>query len=237
MADVPPGCLVPGCGNPYLAWHEVGPDEAVAMCLPHVEQAVATGVPADRLRALDRSRTGPGPAWQQRPALVRVAGNFFYETPVVFRLGSITCIGFSRDEQHNLLLDLRMPTTSGQRRARMTGNIWEVPPTDAELVCPRSGRLIDISYPNGDRFRAELIDVHTARALQVRFGNVARWAYRVRFPATLIEVTMTVANTDLTFTPDETCIGGPTTIECFTSHARSGKEADQLVVVERDVDR
>ena len=74
MGDAPSGCLVPGCGNPYLAWHEVGPDEAVAMCLPHVEQAVATAVPADRLRALDRSRAGPGPAWQQRPALVRVAG-------------------------------------------------------------------------------------------------------------------------------------------------------------------
>lgn len=230
---------MPGCGNPYLAWHELGPDEAVAMCLSHVEQATATSVPPERLRALQQSRqhrTHPeraGPAWRQRPLLVRVAGNFYYETPVVFRLGSITCIGFPRDEHHNLQLTLRMPTTSGRKRARITESFWEAPPTGAELVCPSSGHLIDIAYPDGDRFRAEFTDVHNGRALQARFGNVARWAYRLQFPVTLAEVTMTVANTDLSFSPESTCMGGPTTVDCFTSHGRAAVDIpmtyDQLV--------
>jgi len=162
-----------------------------------------------------------------------VAGNFFYETPVVFRLGSVTCIGFTRDEHHNLRLDLRMPTTSGQKRARITESFWEVPPLGADLACPSSGHLIDITYPDGDRFRAEFTDVHNGRALQVRFGNVARWAYRVRFPVTLVEITMMVANTDLSFSPEDTCMGGPTTVGCFTSHGRGAidipMDYDQLV--------
>lgn len=217
-------CLVPGCGNPYLAWHRFGPDEAVALCLSHVEQAEASSVPAERLRALKRSTEQAGralPAWQQRPILVRVAGNFYYEVTDVFRLGPVTCIGFTRDEHDNLLLSLRMPTTSGRPRARITENFWHTPPLGARFACPSSGHLIDIAYPDGDHFRAEFTDVHNGRVLQVRYGNVARWAYRVRFPVTLVEVTMTVANTDLRFTPDDTCIGGPTTVDCFTSHPKS----------------
>lgn len=226
MSDAGTRCLVPGCGNPYLAWHRLGPDEAVAMCLSHVEQAETAAVPAERLRALKRSSEQPPqpgrsrPAWQQRPLLVRVAGNFYYETADVFRLGPVTCIGFTRDGQDNLLLSLRMPTASGQPRARITENFWHTAPVGAELTCPSSGHLIDIAYPDGDHFRAELTDVHDGRALQVRYGNVARWAYRVRFPVTLAEITLTVANTDLAFGPDDTCMGGPTTKECFTSHGR-----------------
>jgi len=147
-----------------------------------------------------------------------VAGNFYYETPVVFRLGSVTCFGFTRDEDHALQLDLRMPTASGRSRARMTGNIWETPPDGADLVCPRSGRLVDITYPDGDHFRADFTDVHGDRVLQHRYGSVARWAYRLQFPVTLMQVTVAVANTDLSFGPDDSCMGGPTTVDCFTSH-------------------
>lgn len=238
MADGGARCLVPGCGNPYLARHPVGPDEEVVMCLAHVEQAEAAGVPADRLRALQQAGGGsaPGrqrPRWQQRPLLARVAGNFYYQPGEVFRLGSVTCIGFTRDQHRNLQLTLRMPTTAGQRRARITENLWETPPTGAQLACPPSGHLLDVAYDNGDRFRADFTDVHDGRALQVRFGNVARWAHRVQFPVTLVELTMTVANTDLGFTPDHSCMGGPATVDCFTSHGRAPIDIpltyDQLV--------
>jgi len=224
MGDAGRRCLAPGCGNPFLVRHELGPDEAVALCLSHRDQAVADAVPADRLRALDRSRRDPSQpmpppaAWRQRPFLVRVAGNFFYETPVVFQLGSVTCVGFSRDEDHALQLDLRMPTASGRSRARITANVWDEPPPGTDLACPRSGRLVDISYPGGDRFRADFTEVHSDRVLQHRFGSVARWAYRLRYPVTLVQITVAVANTDLHFGPDDSCMGGPTTVDCFTSH-------------------
>ena len=235
----PPRCAVPGCAVPYVVRHAVDAGQSVSLCLAHAEQAVAAAVPRERLHALSQAAPpagGPRRAerpWQQRKVLTRVAGNFFYETPVVFRLGSITCVGLERDGDGNVVLELRMPTASGQRRARMTANVWETPPTGAEVRCPPSGRLLDIAYPGGDRFRIELVDIHTSRALQARYGNVARWAYRLDYPVTLAEVTMAVANTDLTFTPDDTCIGGPTTVDCFTSHVRSAIDIplpyDQLV--------
>lgn len=159
-----------------------------------------------------------GPAWLRRKVLARVGGNFYYETPIILRLGTIPCIAFARDQHENLLLNLRMPTTSGEPRAVLTDSYWEVPPTGAEVVCPSSGRLLDIAYPNGDRFRAEFRDIHNGRALQVLFGSVARWAYRVEFPVTLAEIALTVANTDLVVGPHHTGMGGPATTDSFTSH-------------------
>jgi hypothetical protein len=222
----PAHCPVPGCGNPYLVWH----DEEVALCLLHRDQAVRERLSAERLRLLQRaglqpphpgrSRTG----WRHRKVLARVGGNFFYETPVILRLGPVTAVGFSRDDEGRLLLDVRMPTASGRPRATLVGSFWERPPAGADVACPRSGRLVDVAYPNGDRFRAELTDIHTARALQVRFGNVARWAYRVRFPLTLAELALTVANTDIQFGPHQTAMGGPTTVDCFSSHDTAALE-------------
>lgn len=230
--------MAPGCANPYLTSHPIGPDEVVPLCLTHARQATDTDAPADRLRALAQaagrpsSRT-PRPVWQQRPLLCRVAGNFFYETPVIFRLGTVTCIGFGRDGEGNLQLTLRMPTASGQRRATIVDNVWEVLPEGAEVACPPSGRLLDITYPDGDRFRAEFTDVHNGAALQARFGGVARWAYRVVFPATLVELSASVANTDLDFGPNHCTLGGPSTKDCFTSHGQAAIDIpvtpDQLV--------
>jgi hypothetical protein len=201
----------------------VGPDEGVALCLAHTEQAMKAALPVERLVALarterrDRPET-PRPAWRQRDLLARVGGNFYYESPVILRLGSVDCIGFSRDDERNLLLTLRMPTASGWPRAGITQNFWEAPPEGAKVACHASGRLLDIAYPNGDRFRAEFTDIHTAQVLQIRYGSTARWAYRVRFPVTLVSLTLNVANTDLVFSPDHTGMGGGPTTDCFTSH-------------------
>lgn len=211
-------CVVPGCSVPYLTVRELGPDEALTLCLGHAEQAAAA--PDERLRHLAGTprRHASRPPWRTRPLLARVGGNFYYETRVLFRLGAVTCVGFDRDDGGNLLLDLRMPTASGQPRARISGNLWKVLPDGAEVACPASGRLLDISYPDGDRFRAEFSDVHDVRALRARFGGVARWAYRIRFPVTLVELSLRVANTDLGFDPEGTEMGGPSTVDCFTSH-------------------
>jgi hypothetical protein len=217
------GCIAPGCSNPYLTRHPIADDETVALCLTHAKQAVDTAAPPDRLRSLALAARRPDPrrarpVWLQRPLLARVAGNFFYENPELFRLGPVTCIGFDRGEEGNLMLTLRMPTTSGQPRASITDNVWDVLPDGAAVVCPPSGRLLDISYPDGDRFRIEYTEIQSAGALQMRFGKTARWAYRVRFPVTYVEVSATVANTDLEFGPNHCTFDGPGTKDCFTSH-------------------
>jgi len=85
-------------------------------------------------------------------------------------------------------------------------------------VCPPSGRVVDITYPDGDHFRVAFLDVHDAAVLQARFRTVARWAYRLHYPVTMAEITLTVANTDLDFGPHHSGLGGPTTVDCFTSH-------------------
>lgn len=233
-------CIAPGCANPYLTRYPIGPDEAVALCLTHAREAADTDAPAERLRALAQAATRPDPrrprpVWQQRPLLARVAANFFYENPVLFRLGPVTCIGFNRGEDGDLRLTLRMPTTSDQPRAAITDNVWDVLPDGAAVVCPPSGRLLDITYPDGDHFRIEFSDIQSPHALQMRFGNVARWAYRVTFPVTYVEVWATVANTDLEFGPNHCTFDGPGTKDCFTSHGGPAYEVplsdDQLALL------
>ena len=230
MELFPPRCIAPGCATPYLTRHTVGPDEVVPLCLTHARQAVETEAPADRLRSLAQAASRPDPRrprpiWQQRPLLARLASNFFYETPVLFRLGPVICIGFDRSpDEGNLLLTLRMPTTSDQPKAAITGNVWDVLPDGAEVVCPPSGRILDISYPDGDRFRIEFTDIQSAAALQMRFGNIARWAHRVTFPCTYVEVSAAVANTDLEFGPNHCTFDGPTTKDSFTSHGDAAYE-------------
>ena len=238
MELFPSRCIAPGCANPYLTRHAIGDGEVVPLCLSHAKQAAETEAPPDRLRSLAQAATRPDPrrqrpVWQLRPVLARVAGNFFYETPVLFQLGPVTCIGFGRGEEGNLLLTLRMPTTADRPKAAITDNVWDVLPDGAEVVCPPSGRVLDISYPDGDRFRIEFTDVHSAAALQMRFGNIARWAYRVTFPCTYVEVAATVANTDLEFGPNHCTFAGPGTKDCFTSH---GPPAYEVALTPDQVD-
>jgi hypothetical protein len=159
----------------------------------------------------------------RRELLVRVGGNFYYRTPVIFQLGRMPCIWLSRDEQKNLLVNFRMPTVSGELRASVVENFWSVPTDVDELVCPPMGRLIEVSYRNGDRFKLEFLELAGLDALAAKYPNApTQWMGDLPFPLTLVEAWETAAGTTLEFGPNHSRIGGMIMVENFASNCGAG---------------
>lgn len=160
----------------------------------------------------------------RQDVLVRVGGNFYYETPVIFELNDVPCVWLSRDEQQNLMLNFRMPTTSGHARASIIENFWSVPSDVDELVCPPKCRLVEVFYRSGDKFKAEFFDVADPRALAAKYpgSNSESWAGDLPFPLTVAEVWETAAGTDVEFGPSHSKVGGVTITECFMSNCGAG---------------
>jgi hypothetical protein len=229
-------CPVQGCGSPYLTWHHFDPpwrvehhhrpEGMIALCRPHADKADHGSFTDDQLRELKqlgRARAAMARGqfdWMRRDLLAVVGGNFYYETPVIFQVGNTPCIWFERDEDGYLLLNFKMPTIGGRPRAQIERNFWNVSPAVEEVICPPSGRLIEVAYPNGDKFRAEFFDADSPSALDKRYTRRGRrdWYTSVRFPLTVVELWETAAGTNIEFGPKSSLIGNNRMIDCFAGH-------------------
>ena len=233
------GCPVADCGRPYLSWHHFDPpwriehhhrlEGMIALCLHHAAQADNGAFTDDQLRELK----GGGGAhsdpvhgrfeWLRQDVLVRVGGSFFYQTPVIFQLGSVPCIWLSRDDRDHLMINFRMPTTSGRPRASIIDNFWSIPRDVEEISCPPMGRVIEVAYQNGDKFRAEFFNMNDVEALKARYPktNVEGWRLEVPFPITVVEVWETAAGTQIEFGPNNLRIGHIVWTEGFVGNCQS----------------
>ncbi len=239
-------CPVKGCGSPYLTWHHFDPpwrvehhhrpEGMIALCQEHARKADYGAFTDDQLRELKRE--GKSRAlevrgrfdWMRQDLLAAVGGNFYYQTNVIFEIGTVHCIWFDRDEDSNLLLNFRMPTITECPRAQIDQNFWSVIPAISEVVCPPSGRLIEVSYGNGDRFRAEFYDAASQEELAARYptSRVTDWSSSISFPLTVVELWETAAGTDIEFGPRFSRLPGNNMFtNCFT---RGGGTAIHLEV-------
>jgi hypothetical protein len=227
------GCAVTGCGSPYLYWHHFDPpwkehqhhdpEGMIALCGEHHAKADVGAYTKEQLRTLKREaeerETGGRFDWMRNRLLAVVGGNFYYETPVILRIRGAPIIWFNRDADEHLLLNLRMPTTSGERRAVIEDNYWLVgAPEDVE--CPPSGRLVRMAYANGDSVSVEFFQAESEDELVRRYRDIgALEGNDLPFPITAVEVQMNVANTTLRFGPRETTLPGMGMLRgCFMSH-------------------
>lgn len=231
-------CPVRGCGSPYLTWHHFDPpwrvehhhrpEGMIALCREHADKADHGSFTDDQLRELKqkgRSRSAEVRGhfdWMRQDLLAVVGGNFFYEQRVIFQLGETPCIWFDRDEGGYLLLNFKMPTTSGSRRAQIEQNFWSVTTAVEEVICPPSGKLVEINYPNGDRFRAEFYNADSSAEVDRRHPPAVprRWYGNVHFPVTVVELWETAAGTNIEFGPKFSRLGGVQMTDCFS--ARNG---------------
>jgi hypothetical protein len=230
-------CPVADCGNPYLTWHHFDPpwrvehhhrpEGMVALCRVHADQADNGAFTDDQIRELkalgrERAELVQGRFnWLRQDLLAVVGGNFYYKQDHILQIGSMDCIWFSRDERNNMLLNFRLPTLSGRPRAAIEDNVWTVLPEVNEVICPPGGRLVEVNYSNGDRFKAEFISVDSAGDLLKRYAGrgVEHWIGQVSFPITVVEIWETAAGTALDFTPTATKLPGATFIDGFMSGA------------------
>jgi hypothetical protein len=187
----------------------------IALCQEHATKADNGAFADDQLRqfkrdALSRADQVSGRFdWMRQDLLAVIGGNYYYDVSVIFQLNEVRCIWFDRDEDRNLLLNFRMPTLSGEPRARIDQNWWTVPPSVEELICPPGGRTLEVRYQNGDRFRAEFLNVESEADMIARYSNFAGFADgSIPFPLTVVEVWERAAGTIFEFGPTYSRIAG-----------------------------
>lgn len=239
-AEVGFRCPVAGCGSPYLSWHHFDPpwraehhhrpEGMIALCVTHAHQADNRAFTGNQLRALKRRGRDSAHAiagqfnWMRQTLLARVGGNYYYETPVIFQIGTEPCIWFGRNDDGELLLNFRMPTISTAPRAIIRDNCWEVPPAIDQLVCPPMGRLIEVTYENGDMLKVEFTEVEDPAAMAKKFPDTAnaRWLGNVAFPITLVDAWETAAGTNIEFGPHMSRVAGGVMVGCFFARCGAG---------------
>jgi hypothetical protein len=92
-----------------------------------------------------------------------------------------------------------MLSTSGQPRLKIEENFFVVHGEPEDLECPPSGRLLQCSYPGGDRIRVEFFEVDSENALGARYPGVRSAKWGLEMPITAVEVTMRVGGTEIGF--------------------------------------
>ncbi len=226
-------CPVPQCDKPYLEWHHFdppwriqnhhNPKGMIALCGEHHSKADAGAFTVEQLHSFKISNTDNRKDikgkfdWLHNRILLIVGSCFYYETLTILEFRGEKSIWLRRDENGNLLLNIRMLTTSNEPRLFMEDNFWIDKGTPTSFECPPSGKLIHAKYSNGDEIRIEFIELLSSDKAQRRYPSARfdLWNSRMsspgrklQFPITAIEVSNNVAGTGISFTSKETNLGG-----------------------------
>ena len=168
-------CPVPDCLNPYLEWHHFdppwskmkhhNPEGMIALCCEHHIQADNGAFTDNQLfsfkknaKKLNKLTSGKF-NWMRNKLLIVVGGNFYWETPIIFKYRCFPIIWFERDLNNNLLLNLRMLTSSKKSRAYIVNNEWYNTGKEEDIICPPSSKKLQIKYNNGDFVSIEFIEL------------------------------------------------------------------------------
>lgn len=233
-------CPVLGCGSPYLTWHHFDPpwrnehhhrpQGMIALCREHADQADNGAFTDGQLRELKRIGKERGSEvrgrfnWMRQDLLAVVGGNYYYRVPTVFEINTEKCIWFDRDEDGYLQINFKMPTVAGRPRAEIEQNVWTVLPGVREIVCPPHGRLVEVFYHNGDRFKAEFRNFASADAFEERYPdfNIHSRLDMLNFPLTVVELWETAAGTRIEFSPVFSQVGPVNMRNSFSNGSRVG---------------
>ncbi|MGM7318431.1 HNH endonuclease [Idiomarina sp. ST10R2A5] len=233
------GCPVSGCGLPYLEWHHFdppwhvtnhhNPEGMIALCRMHHIQADHGAFSVEQLHKLKQSgknnwRQVSGKFnWMRNRLLAVVGGNFYYETPVIFKFREQPIIWFERDENHYLLLNLHMLSTSNEPRAYIKNNEWYNVGGEEDIECPPSAKKLKIRYPNGDLVQIEFFELNNVDEAEKRYPDARVREWPIELPVTAVEVTNIVANSGLEFNAKETKFGNGNVMKnCFASNCGAG---------------
>lgn len=122
----------------------------------------------------------------RRNILVVAGGNFYYETLIVFQVRGEPVIWFNRDEDGYLLLNIHMLTTSGELRTRIEDNFWLARGNSIDLKSPPSGKLLSVSYQNGDILKIEFFELESVADIMARYPEALPDWSNITFPITAV---------------------------------------------------
>jgi hypothetical protein len=239
-AEVGFRCPVPGCGSPYLTWHHFDPPwrerehhdivGMIALCLEHHAQADAGAFTREQLHAIKRAggRGNPAPSgtlnWMREDLIAFIGGNFYVDITVAVQVGRYPVVRFNRDEANRVLVNVNLPSMSGEPRLRMEDNFWIETGDPKDLECPPSGRTIRAGYDNGDRISICFREIATKDEFVTRYPqdeimNAALAASGVTlmdialkvavcFPVAVVEIELAIADTPVPLTARGTSVRG-----------------------------
>lgn len=254
-------CPVNGCGSPYLTWHHFDPpwsvrehhepEGMIALCRDHHPEADAGAFRDDDLRKLKRTGReksrllGARFNWTREQLLVRVGSVFYYETPIAIRIGDGPIVWFNRNEANRLLVNLSMPSATGDPRLEMRDNFWLTEGANLRaLNCPPSGKVVQARYDNKDLLRIEFRNVNSLDELVRRYQTKGPKRKRRRlsssesstnvsyadviaregitFPLAVAEITMRLPGTGIQLSANKTGIGTNAIYGGWISHCGVG---------------
>lgn len=234
-------CPVTDCENPYLEYHHFDPPWSerqhhepsgmIALCAEHHAKADSGAFTNKQLHRYKRevvshNRIVEGRFDWLRHNLLAVVGEFIYwETDINLIYKGNPVIWFKRDEDGHLLLNVKMLTTSDEPRTIIEDNDWLSSGNPEDIVCPPSGRLLEVKYANGDRLRIEFKELKSETEAKKRYSNMNLHERGISFPITVVEVQNAIAGAGICFErPETTLPGGNIFKNIFISDCSSGIE-------------
>jgi hypothetical protein len=203
------GCPVPDgeerCGNPYLTWHHFDPPWSVrqhhdpsgmiALCRMHHDKADAGAYTKEQLIAFknaDGSKEVVGRFdWMRRNLLVS-AGRIVSCKARTLEIKGRPVIWANRDLDGNFLLNVKLPDKAGKSRLLLEDNFWRLIGDPTDFECPPHGRLISVTYPDGDHLRIEFNEACDRTALAALLPNGTEFE-KLAFPILVASVQLTIA--------------------------------------------
>lgn len=237
------GCPVPNCCNPFLEWHHFDPPWSiehhhrpqgmVALCVLHHKQADGGAFTRDQLREFKNNATANPTVsarfnWLRNDMLIAAGGTLFQDVRVIFQYRDLPVIWLHRSESGHQLLNVRMLSTSHERRLWVENHDFILQGDPVDMECPPTGRILKVKYKNGDRVDVEFYDIASIDELTKHFpqtASVVSSGIQLTTPITVCEVGYAVGGTRIRFRPASMEMPGFTTRGGFM---RRGNIAIQL---------
>ncbi len=207
------GCPIPGCGVPYLTWHHFdppwkilkheNPSGIIPLCRIHHDKADAGTWTKSQLHAFKRTaRQERGHVkgrfeWMRQQLLGVFGGNFAYECHTLLYCCKQPVIWFNRNRDGYTLVNLAMPRTADDAVPVLDNNDWVVPTDVQDIESPPNGRILSVTYPNGDKLKIEFKPIETIEEAVKRFPDASQHLSRLQYPLVSVEFEMRVAALDI----------------------------------------
>lgn len=239
------GCPIKGCGNPYLEYHHFDPPVSIrphnepkgmiALCAQYHKKADGGAYTIEQLHELKQDKNNAALVkgnldWLRKDLLAVVGGNFYYETLRIITIDGIDLVSLKRDEEGYLRLNVNMLSLESEERIIIQDSSWENIGSPLDLRSPPQGKELEVKYSNGDFLYLRFIELESLEEAIKRYKtNIFRdisfpiTAFKdISFPITAIEVSLTIAGTNIKLTSSTSYLNDIQITGCFTSYCGGG---------------
>ena len=131
-------------------------------------------------------------SWLRNDLLAMTAGICYHGFSNMISWHGERIFWFNRDPiDRSLLLNVRMPTTSGLPRLRIEDHDFMLLGDPDDFECPPQGKLLSVRYENGDSVRVEFIEIADAQELGQHYDagiDLSHWQLKYPLTACVVQI-------------------------------------------------